>query len=110
MLVQNPIRLSARGAHRRTLRGIEDSELDACLIGSQRHGAVHGVYFFDQMSLANSSNRGIAGHLAQRFDAMREKERATPHSSGSEGRFGAGVAATDHNDVEFRREVHRGSE
>jgi hypothetical protein len=40
---------------------------------------------------------------------MRKEQRAMSHSGSRERRFGAGVAATDNDDIEFRWEVHRGA-
>ena len=51
LLVENPVRLRPRGAHRGSLAGVEDPELDAGLVGGQRHRAAEGVELLDEMPL-----------------------------------------------------------
>ena len=55
-------------------------DYDASLIRGARHNPAERIYFFDEMSFAYASNRGIARHLAQRFDIVREQQRVTARS------------------------------
>jgi hypothetical protein len=71
--VQDAIGLCARRADRRALRGVQRAELDSRLIGGKRHGAAQRVDLLDEVSLADTANRRIAGHLAQRVDAVGEQ-------------------------------------
>ena len=102
-LVENTVGLGARGANCRAFRGIQDAELDAGLVGGNRHRAAHGVDFLDQMALADAADGRVARHLAQGLDIVREQKRLLPHAGGSEGRLGTGVTTTDDDDVEFCR-------
>jgi hypothetical protein len=52
------------------------------------------------VSLANTANRGIAAHLPQRLDALGQEERAGSPARGRQRGLGAGMAATDDDDVE----------
>ena len=106
-LVQLAVRLRAGGAHRGSLAGIERAELDARLVGGQRHGAAERIDLLDQVAFADAPDRRIAAHLPQRLDVVREQERAPAHARGGERSLGAGVAAADHDHIEFRRETHR---
>jgi ribosomal protein S27AE len=58
------------------------------------------------MSLADAPNGRVAGHLTERLDAVSEKQRPTSHPRCSKCGLGAGMAAADHDDIEFRWELH----
>ena len=62
-LVQDPVCLSASGAHRRPLARIEHPKLNAGFIRSRGHDATHGIYFLDQMSFSDAANGRVATHL-----------------------------------------------
>ena len=64
-LVQLPVGLRARGAHRRSLAGIQGAELDAGAVGRQRHRAAQRIDLLDQMALADAADGRIAAHLAR---------------------------------------------
>ena len=63
--VELAVGLGAGGAHRRPLAGIQGAELDAGLVGGERHGAAQRVDLLDQVPLADAADRGIAAHLAR---------------------------------------------
>lgn len=63
-LVQNPVCLGTGGAHGGAFARIQNAELDAAFVGSQRHRAAHRIDLFDQMALANTAYRRVAAHLA----------------------------------------------
>jgi hypothetical protein len=71
--VQNAIGLGASGAHRRTLGAVQDTELDARLIRCDGHGTAERIDFLDQMAFADAPDRGVAAHLPQRLDVVREQ-------------------------------------
>src|SRR5690606_32904575 len=58
------------------------------------------------MALADPADGGIAAHLAQRLDALREQERAHAHPGRGQGGLGAGMAAAHHDDIEIFRKTH----
>ena len=104
--IEHPVGLRAGCAHGRTFGCIQRAELDASLIGSQCHGATERVDLLDEVSLADATDRGVAGHLPERLDAMGEKQRAASHARRSKRCLSAGVTAADHDDVELRRKFH----
>ncbi len=106
LAVENTVCLRTGGAHCRTLGGIQGAELDAGLIGGDRHRTAERVDFLDEVPLADATDRRVARHLAERFDAMREKERLAAGARGGEGCLGPRMASTNDNDVEFRG-LHR---
>src|SRR5690606_20449061 len=73
-LVQQTVGLGTRGAHSRTLAGIEHTELDAGLVGGPRHGAAERVDFLDEMRLADATDGRVAGHLPQGFDVVADQQ------------------------------------
>ena len=102
-LVQHAVGLRPGGAHRRALAAVEDAELDARLVGGQRHGAAQGIDLLHQVALADAADAGVAAHRAQGFDVVRQQQRLRAHARGGQRRLGAGVAATDDDDVEMLR-------
>jgi hypothetical protein len=61
------------------------------------------------MPFADAANRRVTTHLTQRLDVVRQQERGAAEPSRGQCRLGAGVAATDHNDVEDLGEPHGGA-
>ncbi len=104
--VEHAIGLGAGGPDRRSLAGVEDPELDARLVRGDGHRAAQGVHFLDEMPLADPSDRGIAGHLAEGLDTVGEQKRVAAHAGARERGFGAGVTAAHHDDVETVLEIH----
>ena len=54
--IHNPICLGAGRPHRGPLGRIQDSKLDACLIGSYGHGATQRINLLDQMPFTDTAN------------------------------------------------------
>jgi hypothetical protein len=80
LLVEHPVRLRARRAHRRALAGIEGAKLDAGAVGCTRHDPAERVDLLDEVTLADAADRRIAAHLAERFDALSQQQRARTHA------------------------------
>jgi hypothetical protein len=98
--VKLPVRLGARPAHGRALAAVQDTELDAGLVGHPAHQSIQGVDLADQVPLAQAANGGIAGHRAHRCESMGQQGGFRPHA-GRRGRsLAAGVATADDDDVE----------
>src|SRR5262249_40364082 len=85
---------------------VESAELDACLVGGERHRPAQSVDLLDQVPFPYAPYRGIARHLPERLDAMREQQRAAPHARGGERGFGAGVTSADNDDSKAGWEQH----
>ena len=66
-------------------------------IGGSPHDPVESVDLADEMALADAADRGIAGHLADRVQPMREKQCPSAHACGRSSGFAAGMTAT-HDD------------
>jgi hypothetical protein len=100
-LVQNAVSLRARGAHGRPLGAVENAELDAALVRGQRHGAAQRVHLLDEVALANAADAGVAAHLPQRLDVVREQQRLAAHARRGQRGLGAGMAAAYDDDIKF---------
>ena len=83
------------------MRTVEDAELDAALVGGDRHRAAQRIDFLDQVALADAADRRVAAHLSERLDVVRQQQRLAAHAGGRQGGLGAGMAAADDDDVEF---------
>src|SRR5882672_1219376 len=59
------------------------------------------------MAFSDTSHGGVAGHLPQRFQVVREQQRLTPRPRSRERGLSAGMAAADHDHIESSRELHR---
>ncbi len=105
-LVELAVGLRPSGAHRRPLAGVQGAQLDARLVGGERHRAAERIDLLDQMTFADAADSGIAAHLPEGVDIVREQERAAAHARGRERCLGTGVAAADHDHVELGLESH----
>ena len=108
-LVELAVGLHARRAHRGTLARIESARLDRRRVGRTRHHPAQRVDLLHEMTLADPADGGIAAHLSQRLDRLREQHRSRAHAGGRERRFGAGMSATDDDYVKCCRLSQRSS-
>ncbi len=100
-LVQDAVSLRPRGAHGGALAAVENAELDAALVRGQRHGATQRIHLFHQVALADAANAGVAAHLPQRLDVVREQQRSLPQARGSQRGLGARMATADNDHIKF---------
>ena len=105
-LVQHTVGLRAGGAHRRPLGRIERAELDARLVGGDRHRPAQRIHLLHQMALADATDGRIARHRTEGFDVVRQQQRPRARAGTGERGFGAGMAATDDNHIEGFGEFH----
>ena len=110
LAIQHAICLRPRGAYCRSLTGVQDAELDTGLIGGRGHRPVERIDLLDQMPLADSADRGVATHRAERVEIVREQQGFRAHARTGQRRFGAGMAATDHDYIERVRILHEDEE
>ena len=82
VFVQMSVSLSSGGSYRWTLTRIKYSEMNTGVVSRQRHRAAQGINFFYQMTLANTADRRITGHLPERFDILGNQQRFYAHSRG----------------------------
>jgi hypothetical protein len=80
----------------RAFFGIQNPKLNPRLIDCAPHLATERIYLFDQVSLANTANRWITGHLSNVIKIQCEHESFTSHASRSETRLNAGMARANH--------------
>ena len=78
--VEQAIRLRARCAHGGTFARIEDAKLDAGFVGCRGHGTAQRVNFLDKMALADTADRRVARHLAQRLDIVGQQQGVATHA------------------------------
>ena len=98
--IKLPIRLGARSPHGRTLAPIEHAKLNAAGVGDTPHQSVQRIDLPDQMALAKTPDRRIAGHRADGRKAMGHQRRLRAHARSGTGGLAASVAAADDDDVE----------
>src|SRR5471030_2472611 len=101
LLVQDAIRLRPRSTDSWPFRRVQNPKLDARFVGCRGHCAAQSIDFLDQMALPNPANRGIAAHLAERFDVMSQQKRGHARSSGGQSGFSSSVTATYNDHIEF---------
>src|SRR5208283_2482158 len=82
-----------------SLARVEEAELDSSLVGRQAHLAAERVDLADQVSLADTADRGIAGHLADMIEVKREHQGARTHPGRGQRGFDTGMAGADDDDV-----------
>jgi hypothetical protein len=99
LAVELAVGLRTRRPHRGSLARIQGAELNPGAVGGARHRAPEGVDLAHQVSLADPADRRVAAHGAECLDALRQKERAHAHARRGQRRLGAGVSATDDDDV-----------
>ena len=80
--------------------------MNAGLVRRGGHRPAERVDLLDQMAFADPADRWIAAHLAERLDRVRQQQRRRTHPRRGERSLGAGVAATDDDDVEMSRKLH----
>ena len=97
--VELAVGLGAGALHRGTFAPVQHAELDAGGIGHLPHQAVERVDLADQMPLAEPANGRIAGHFADRGEAMGDQRRARTHASRRGRSLAAGMAAADDDHV-----------
>ncbi len=104
--VQRAVRLRARGAHGRAFARVQRAEVNAGAVDRTRHAAAERVDLLRQVPLADAADGRVAAHLAQRFQVLREEQRAHAHARRRERSLGAGVSAADHDATVFRSVLH----
>ena len=79
---------------------VQHPELDAGGVGDPAHEAVEGVDLADEMAFAEAANGGIAGHFADRGEAVGDQRGLRAHARRGRGGLAAGMAAADDDDIE----------
>jgi hypothetical protein len=82
--------------------------LNADCVSDLAHDAAQGVDFANQVSLGDTANGWIAGHLRDEVDVQCVERGVQPHARGRPGGFTARVPCTDYDYIELFRELHAG--
>jgi hypothetical protein len=93
--------LTAGTANRWAFAAIENAELDAALVGGPAHEAVKGIDFPDQVTFAQTTNGGIAGHGADGGESVGDQPGFGAHTRGCSRGFATGMAAANDDNIEF---------
>ena len=99
LTIKRAVGLGARTAHRRALAPVEQTKLNSGAIGDAAHQSVQRVYLAHQMAFADAADGGIAGHLAQGGEFVRQQKGFGAGAGGCRGSFAAGMAAADDDDI-----------
>ncbi len=102
------VALGAGGPDRGAARGIEQAELDADGVGDFAHDAAQGINFANQMSLGDSADGGVAGHLGDEIDVEGIEGGFQAHAGGGHGGLAAGVSGANDYYVELFSEALHG--
>ena len=106
LLIEGTIGLGPRRSDRWPLARIQHPKMNAGLIRRPGHHTAQGIDFLDQMSLANSANSGIAAHLPERFNILRQQQGSAPQARGCQRSLRPGMTAPHDNDVKRIRKPH----
>src|SRR6266487_2893005 len=93
------VALSPRSPNRGTLFCIEHSELESSHVRGLAHLSSERINFPRQVTLRQSANGRVAGHLTDRVRVDSQQQRLTAHSSGSECGFDPSVSGSHHDHV-----------
>jgi hypothetical protein len=58
------------------------------------------------VTLTDTANRGVAAHLPQRLDVVRQQQGFAAHAGAGECSLGASVASADNDDIKFLGVIH----
>ncbi len=104
--IQSSISLRTRRLDRGPTRTIQQTELNAGAIDDARHDSAERIDFSNEMSFADSADRGIAGHLSDQIQVERQ-ERSVRAQTRSGGRsFTAGMSGANHDHIKNFVEDH----
>jgi hypothetical protein len=94
-----------------TFGAVQDFELDPGAVRSFGHEAAERVDLFDEVALGQTADGGIAGHAADGVAEHGDHGHTGAAPRTDARRLGAGVAATNHDDVVvvWNRHVPRGT-
>jgi hypothetical protein len=104
--VKHPVGLRAGGAYCGSLARVENTELDAGFVSSQRHDASQGVDFLDQMALADTPDGGVTRHLPQGLHAVSEQQGFATHAGSGKGCLSTSVPTANYYNVIFISNLH----
>ena len=97
--VETFVLLCPKRLHGGTLAGVEGADLECGAIGGASHFATECFDFGDNMALARSPDRRIAGHVADTVEIWGDHEGSATRPAGCQGGFAPGVSCPNHHHV-----------
>ena len=94
------IALRPRRPNRRTAAGIQQTKLNPHGVGDLAHNATQRIDLPHKMTLRNSADRRVAGHLCNQIRIHRDHHRAQSHAGTGTRGLAPGVTASHYHDVE----------
>ncbi len=99
LMIDAAIALGPGGAHGRTLAPVQQPVLQCRAIRSPSHQAAQRIHLMDQVALADAADGGIAGHLRNGIEVLRDQPHARTPTGRGPGRLTAGMARTHDDDI-----------
>src|SRR5262245_10167943 len=93
------VSLRSRCTDSRAFLGDEHTELDSCVIDLATHFTAESVDLLNKMSLADSTDCRVAGHLTDVVKIECQHQRAAAHPCRSETCFDSRMARADHDNI-----------
>ena len=75
--------------------------MNASRIRRAAHQPIQRIDLAHQVALADAADRRVAGHLADRLDAMGQQQRPRSDARGRRGCLAPGMSAADHHHIEM---------
>ena len=101
LAIQLAICLRARAANSRALGAVQQPELNSSPVNHSAHQTIQRIDLPHQMAFAKPADGWIARHFANCFSAVSEKRGACAEAGSRCSSFGAGMAATNDNDIKM---------
>jgi hypothetical protein len=76
-------------------RQIQGAGLQGYGVGAPAHFAAKGIDFINKVPLGRTANRGVAGHIGNRFKGHGKQYRVHAHAGGGKGCLNTGVAGAN---------------
>jgi hypothetical protein len=103
------VRLGPKGPDRRTAAGVEHPLLQGGGVGKATNDATKGIYLMDKLAFGRPPDRWITGLPGDAVEVEAEQGCTHPESGSGERRLAAGMATTDHDQVETFAGVWQGT-
>ena len=93
------VALCSRRPDSRPAARVQQPKLDSDLVGQLTHDAAKSVDLADEMSLGNTADSGITGHLCDQIEIQRHERCPQPHSRRCDGSLATRVAGANDQHV-----------
>jgi hypothetical protein len=93
------VALYTGGLDSRPLGGIEQAEMDRCLVGDPAHFPAEGIDLLDELPLGEAADGRIAGHQGNGIEVDIEEQCLAAHAGRRQSTFTARMAAADNYNI-----------